>query len=334
MKHLFYIHSYVTYLVALGVIENKGIRNEDVILICGRGVAYSNDFVSLDVNQSFPSLAKLPTYGAPLMYLKKRSVIHSFDQTIAGFTNNEFFICYLPSNNHYLLQLLASHKLCCGTCFIEEGLFSYNEFFYKRTWPFDGFTGEVKRFLNTGCRNVKPGRMVSNGVLFTLFNPSFYASSIRKECVMPQIHLIPYNGVRLVSTNLLMLNAFKDADQHVRHGVLDILSEFADTCNEIYIKHHPYSDSEFKHDVEAVFSASGVDVHIIPDNTQTELMLANSSSIRIFGFFSAAMMYGALFGHRAFSFAERFRHYSSDCAMYCTNSFVIPKVFDNNVTQL
>lgn len=37
MKHIFYVHSYVTYLVVLGVVEHERISDDDVFLITARG---------------------------------------------------------------------------------------------------------------------------------------------------------------------------------------------------------------------------------------------------------------------------------------------------------
>lgn len=42
MKHIFYIHSYVTYLVTLGVVEHHHIKDEDVALVYGRGGVNQN----------------------------------------------------------------------------------------------------------------------------------------------------------------------------------------------------------------------------------------------------------------------------------------------------
>lgn len=334
MKHLFYIHSYVTYLVTLGVIEHKDIKDEDVVLICGRGVVFDNRFKSLNVNKSFPSLASQPTYGTRWMYVKKRRDILAFDHTISELVEGNQYVCYLPSNNHFLLQLIASHKLCVAVNYIEEGLSSYDEFFYKKLWPFNGSLGLLKRIVNTGCRNVHPEKIISEGTLFTLFDPSFYNSTIHKECVMPDVSRIPYSGIKLESTNLLMMNAFRDANETVRRGLLDVLGESTKGLNEIYIKHHPYSDEKFKHDLEHTLMSSGTEVHLIPEDTPTELMLFNSRNLNIYGLCSSTMMYGALFGHKAYSFADKFKHHSAECASYLDNNLTIPNIFYNYVKQL
>ena len=334
MKHLFYIHSYVTYLAALGVIEHKCINDEDVAFICGRGVAFNDRFKSLNVNNAFPSLALQPTYGTRWMYLKKRKDIFAFDQIVSELVDGKQYFCYLPSNNHFLLQLIASHKLCVGINFIEEGLSSYDEFFYKKLWPFNGPFGLLKRIVNTGCRNVHPEKIISEGTLFTLFGHSFYKSDIHKECVMPDVSRIPYSGIKMESTNLLMMNAFRDANDTVRRGLLDVLGKSTKGLNEIYIKHHPYSDEKFKVDLEQTLMSSGIEVHLIPEDTPTELMLFNSCNLNIYGLCSSTMMYGALFGHKAYSFADKFKHHSDECAFYLDNNLIIPDIFYNYVMQL
>ncbi len=334
MKHLFYIHSYVTYLVTLGVVEHHRIKDEDIVLVYGRGGVSQNRFKAIDVDKAYPDIAHLPTFGTSLMFLKKFNHIALFDNAIKNLVENKKFICYLPSNNHFLLQLLATHSLCNGVNFIEEGLFTYNNNFYKKNWPFEGVLGLVKRVVNTGCRNVKPEKLVREGTLFTLFDTSVYGNSITKECVMPVLENISYPGIILAETNLLLLNAFKDVNESVRHSILDVLADFAVNCKEIYIKHHPYADSKFKKEVEQTFARCGTNVHVIPEDAQTELMLFKSKNLNIYGFFSAAMMYGALFGHKAYSFTKRFEHKSPACASYLLNNFAIPDIFFKHVNLL
>lgn len=334
MKHLFYIHSFVTYLVALGVIEHEQIHDNDVGLVCGRQGVLQDRFNALFTEIKYSQLAHLPTYGRALMYIKYRGIVRKFDKSVSELVANEKFICYIPANNHFLLQLLITHRLCCGVKFIEEGLFSYNSIFFKKNWPFTGIWGTIKRYLNTGFRNIKPNVLQENALLYTLFDPSYYHNQFSKKCVMPNLANISYSGNCINNSNLLLLNSFRDASDLVINAVLNILKDIANECSEIYVKHHPYSDIDFKTSVEHTLKSYGVNVHVLPDSTETELMLFKSQKINIYGFFSASMLYGALFGHSVNSFVNRFKNYSNECASYLRNSFEIPEVFINNVNLL
>lgn len=330
MKHFFYIHSYVTYLVTLGIIENKGIKDEDVVLFYGRGPVFNAHYKYLYVDKNLI----LPAFGTRGMYFNKRKFIHKFDQEVNNLVDGKSFVCYLPSNNRFILQLIPSHKLCVGINFLEEGLSSYEKNFYKKIWPFNGLLGTLKRIANTGCRNVHPNKMISNGTLFTLFDTAYYKNDIRKECVMPDVSKIPYSGIRLEKTNLLMMNSFRDANETVRNGLFAVLGNAIKGLNEIYVKHHPNSDDNFKHDIENAIKSLGTEVHLIPEDTPTELMLFNSRDLDIYGLCSSSIMYGTLFGHHGYSFSDKFKQYSSECASYLENNLPIPDIFREYVKQL
>lgn len=337
MKHIFYVHSYVTYLVTLGIVEHKKISDKDVLLITARGGVNQSRFSSIDVNQRFPKLFGIPCYGTKLFYIKNHSIISSFDKSILRFCENDSFACYIPSDGHYLQQLLSTHSKCRRVYFMEEGLFSYNDEYRKKSWPFAGFKGVILRFLNTGNRNHHPSSIVDTAILFTLFNVESYEGPIKKICVMPDVSKIEYTGIRLKDSSILMMNAFKDASPVVIDKLLSIIEYFAvekKRKNEtIYIKHHPYSDLELQEKVEHIFRDNGVPYRVLDNKLNTELMLFHSENLSIYGFFSAAMLYGALMGHKAISFTRIFESSSSECASYLQNNFHIPSVFIKNSTM-
>lgn len=334
MKHIFYVHSYVTYLVTLGVIEHNKIQDEDVLLISARNAVTQKRFKEIDFSSKYPKLFGIPCYGEGLFFLKNLRFIKSFDGDINRFCHTDRFLCYLPTDKHFGQQLLMTHKNCVGISYIEEGLFTYNNEFKKRTWPFHGLLGSLKRYLNTGNRNINPlKRNNGSSVLFTLFDPYYYRTDLSIRCVMPSIPDIEYNGIILENTNILMMNAFKDASVQVQQQLLLLLEKFAEELFErkekIYIKHHPYATEILKRQIELVFSKSGVCYDVLDASLNTELMLFNSRNLSIYGFFSAAMLYGAMMGHKSITFLYCFETQSQSCREYIANNFPIPEVFKN-----
>lgn len=335
MKHIFYIHSYVTYLVTLGVIEHQMINDDDVLLVSARNAVNQTRYKEIDFNERYSSLFGVPCYGNKLFYLKHRNVIKSFDNEVDSFCKSDDFICYLPTDKHFGQQLLLTHKKCVGTNYIEEGLFTYNNEFRKKSWPYIGILGSIKRFLNTGNRNQNPyTRNNDETVLYTLFNRSYYNSDLRIRSVMPTISKIEYNGIRLQNANILMMNAFKDASPQVLMHLLSLLENFAKDLlkhkEKIYIKHHPYASKSLKEQIENIFMKEGVSYSVLDDELNTELMLFNSQDLSIYGFFSAAMLYGAMMGHKSISFLNCFESQSQECKEYLLNNFPIPEVFINH----
>ncbi len=332
MKHIFYIHSFITYLSALGVIENKNIKDDAVLFLYVRGCFKQSRFRYINVNDSCPELFGLPCYASRFFYVRNWSLIKFFDKLIDSFCENDNYVCYLPSNGQYLQQLLSTHHKCVRLHFIEEGLFSYNDTFRKKNWPFYGILGSVKKYLNTGNRVVNPDYIVKNSILYILFDVKNYSGPLQKKCIMPNINKIPYDGPRLSNANVLMMNAFRDASAEVIDDLLKILYRFAQRQNKpIYIKHHPYSSKEFKLAVENVFRLSGVEFYVLDDFSSTELLLWHSNELSVYGFFSATMLYAVMFGHKAYSFLNLFRSMSDNCAHYLDVNFHVPVSFLDNV---
>lgn len=330
MKHLFYIHSYVTYLVALGVIEHRKIDDDDVVMLFARGNIPQSRFLFVNIDTEFPGLWGLPAYGNRFLYIKKRREIKKLDSLIQKMCKGDY-ICYLPTDSHYLQQLLGTHKSCARVDYIEEGLFSYNDEFHKKVLPFHGKFSRIKRYFNTGYRNINPLYVEQNAILYTLFDKKYYSGSFKKECVMPNLKNLQYSGITLRNSSLLIMNAFRDAQENVVGEVLSVLNRFAVDCKQlnkkVYIKHHPYASKSFMNQVENIFRKNDIVCNVLDNSVNTELLLFNSTGINIYGFFSAAMMYGGLFGHKSYSFIEGFKSSSVDCVNYLNNNFHIPEIF-------
>lgn len=335
MKHLFYVHSYVTYLVALGVIDYYRIDDKDVCIFCARFNLLQTRFRCISVDTNFKQLFGLPAYGTRFLYIKKRVEIFKLDAFIKDITEGSEFICYLPSDGHYLQQLIGSHKLCNQVHYIEEGLFSYNDEFRKKSLPFHGKLSQIKRYFNTGGRNIIPQEAERKSILFTLFDEKYYSGILRKKCISLDLNSIVYDGLKLHNGAILVLNAFRDADDDVIRAVLSILESFASTVRnkdmKLYIKHHPYASSKFVFQVEDIFRSSDVDFITIENSVNLELLMFNSTDLYIYGFFSASMMYGALWGHKVHSFIDEFSRYSENCKKYLSRSFHIPEIFYNTI---
>lgn len=337
MKHIFYVHSYVTYLVSLGIIDYYGIDDSDVCIFCTRFKINQTRFRCISIDTIFKGLCGLPAYGTRFLYIKKRVEIFKLDNFIKNITKGCEYICYLPSDGHYLQQLIGSHILCSQVHYIEEGLFSYNDDFRKKSLPFRGKFSQIKRYLNTGGRNILPHEAERKSILFTLFDEKHYSGNLRKKCISLDLNALEYDGLKLQHSAILVMNAFRDADDDVIGAVLSVLERFASTFSnndmQLYIKHHPYSSDKFILQVESVFKNCDIDFHIIDNSVNLELLMFNSTDLYIYGFFSASMMYGALWGHTVHSFIEEFSECSESCKEYLSLNFHVPEMFYDSISS-
>lgn len=123
LKHLFYVHSPTTFLVAYKIIKSKQLRLDHVVFLTYRGfkVPFSN-FSSF----TFPFHRNPEPFPFKLNFLKCRKKLREFDEFVNSVTNGTNFSIYLPHTSFRVLKLLITHKKCVAYNYIEEGLSSYN----------------------------------------------------------------------------------------------------------------------------------------------------------------------------------------------------------------
>lgn len=125
MKHLFYIHSYITYHVALEVISYHKLNHMDCVLMYGR------KFVPLDppaaiqhVDLPF-SHHPINSFAVERVYWKGWKKLRKFDVFVQELTNGDKFKLYTNQTGIDFIRLFISHRQCRGFSFLEEGVASY-----------------------------------------------------------------------------------------------------------------------------------------------------------------------------------------------------------------
>lgn len=119
-KHLFFVHSHITFQVAVAIVREKRLASKDIIFLAGRG------FDPQDAN--YPVLPFPFPDDYFLVYknlFRGWRYLREFDAFISNLCKEEF-IYYCPHTYSIFHPILASHNLYRGYCLIEEGLSSYN----------------------------------------------------------------------------------------------------------------------------------------------------------------------------------------------------------------
>lgn len=120
IKHLFFVHSHITFQVAIAIMRKKRIAKKDAIFLAGRG---------FDPNDAdFPVVALPFSDDYFLIYknfFKGWGYLKEFDAFLSSLCNGEF-IFYCPHTYSLFSPIVASHRMHRGYCLIEEGLSSYN----------------------------------------------------------------------------------------------------------------------------------------------------------------------------------------------------------------
>ncbi|MBC7449139.1 MAG: hypothetical protein H7330_13890 [Hymenobacteraceae bacterium] len=118
MRHLFFVHSNITYLVAGQVIRHEQLPPADCAML------FARNFAAADCPVAF---AKLPDVTFPLTpkLWETRRKIGLVDAAIAAATHGEPFQLYCPHTDNNLTRIAATHPQCAGLNYLEEGLSSY-----------------------------------------------------------------------------------------------------------------------------------------------------------------------------------------------------------------
>lgn len=124
MKHVFYVHSAITYLVAMRVIAYEQLQPNECVLLLSRGfIPPASNTVQVRVFPfvNYPNSSFAVTWRVWSLWHK----IDTLDRLLDEATHAQPFVLYVPHAAMTYFYLMVSHPLCRGYSFIEEGTLSY-----------------------------------------------------------------------------------------------------------------------------------------------------------------------------------------------------------------
>lgn len=118
MKHVFSIHSPITYFCSVCVILHEQLHKDDVI------------FLYTSYKPETPYGSVVPSYAQQHKSLWSKlwsfNLTKAYDHYLSKFLNDDTFIAYIDLA-HYYQKILITHQQCEAFHFIEEGTASYIE---------------------------------------------------------------------------------------------------------------------------------------------------------------------------------------------------------------
>lgn len=128
MKHIFYVHSHITFLVSKQYILDKEINPDDCLFLCSRKYEPSYKF-----QQIFKNIIRYPQdiFGQKKDFSLLENICTGFkdisviENIINSFCQNDTFILYTYSTNSHLCSVLVSMAKCKCYFIIEEGSSAY-----------------------------------------------------------------------------------------------------------------------------------------------------------------------------------------------------------------
>jgi hypothetical protein len=119
MRHIFFIHSHITWLVSKGVIRQQRLAPGEVLFVCTRGYRPPDAQYECAV---FPHRRWVVTWRV-VQWFRQRRELALFIERVAGKGD---FLWYLPHTGFPFFHTFVAHPRCRGFHLIEEGLGSYH----------------------------------------------------------------------------------------------------------------------------------------------------------------------------------------------------------------
>lgn len=328
MKHVFVVHSPITYLSALGVMATEKLEQRDCIL----------------VSEGFSREQPVPIHTLPYTRGLKANHYHlgrylkpykATDKHIARLTMGEPFVAYVSTVNK-LARYLITNPLCCEFHFIEEGTSAYvpwielyaltlhNSFVPMRPGSLMDRLRDLKLPL---CRGYSS--QISALPLFynayTHPRRKFYGFSPSSHCLVDERQRVlldfrAINAAFSLPTTLTLDNsvvwigdcveiADRSIEQYlasIKNGLIDrVLTK--EGIRSIFVKFH-YRESELSRRVTLeLFAAHNISVTVIDESTIMEVEFLATTTARVYSTYSSLLLYAALSGNAAYSVD---RHYA------------------------
>lgn len=119
MRHVFLLHSHITWLVACGVIRQHALAPADVLFVCTRGYVPPEATYPTTV---FPDRRWVITWRLDRWWRLHQDLA----RFVADVASGGEFLWYLPHTGFPFFHAFIAHPRCRGFSLIEEGMAAYN----------------------------------------------------------------------------------------------------------------------------------------------------------------------------------------------------------------
>jgi len=322
MKHIFSVHSPVTFLVAYTTIKHLNLNREDVLILSSK---YN---VPLDDYKVIPSFyeAKNKTLWQRLITF---NVPRAFDAYINQYIKEEGFIAYVDLMSYYQ-KILVTHKNCKGFHFIEEGNSTYQttDDIDDITWIERQDDFRTKRIDYKSLLRVLRGynlRLLSLPYLYTAYSnmkeTKFYSFSenayycvpkskkviVRPSRKDPNINKLAGNHsvsdacIWLDGSNARYTGLEESYYYKAIEKAIHILKKRGVIKNKVYAKLRPDIKDTSNNALVKILKKNEIEVEIMQNDMIIEAFLMQSKHCSVIGVMTSVVQYAHAFGHKAYS---------------------------------
>lgn len=328
MKHLFSVHSPITFLSAYGTIKYLGLDNSEVIIMS------SNYKVLIDDYKVIPSFEEVKNKTL-FQKIKYFNVPKAYDNYIASVIGNQDFIAYIDLVS-YKQRNIITHKNCRAFHFLEEGNSTYQQYddLEDLTWQerhigwrnkgiFDFYSllrimrGYNLRMLSMpyiymAYANIK-------GIQFFSISKNAYVNIKDENRVVlkfenndPNIEKLAggyayqHQTIWLDGSNARYTGLDESYYHQAIHQAIPILKAKEVIKDKVYVKLRPGIKDVDSNQLVAILKFHGIEVEVMPNDMIIEAFLIQSSKCHVIGVMTSVLEYAHVFGHKAYSIYSLF----------------------------
>jgi hypothetical protein len=330
MKHVFFVHSSITYLSSLAIIKEENINRELVLMISNR-----YDYPDLPIPVTNLNSKKQKSIIQKLANFNRAKYVDKFIQQ--NIKNDEFIV--------YMQLMWPNHKFwvtnpnCAGFHFFEEGMANYHQYDSLELFS------EANRFIPWRLKYKKHYKIILNDIINIFrghhdriknlpFWPNCYYNfkNIKYYCFSP----MAFQGIPEKNKKVLQFDSIKDSfdfqtdlpdinnqlvwisdnivrflhlpvEQYVnaiRKGLDSYFKLNKNQPSKIFIKFHQAESELSRTKTLELFSELGIEYEVIKDGTPMEILFLKASNCTIIGMLSSLLFYAATMGHKVYSASD------------------------------
>lgn len=325
MKHIFVVHSHITYLAALGVIEHEGLSLSDCALI------------SPTYRRTEPIEVHLMPYlsGLRANHFSLRAYfqpIKCIDRAIKKLTNEEEYTLYF-SVTLPLVRVLMTNARCKDFHILEEGISAYVAWFDLATMTTYGNGAFRSRGILSRLRDAKlpilrgyTSRLQALPIFYNAYQHTdrkFYGFSDLSYVQLAIGHKVKlsfeqignrFNFARQtdLSNSVVWLGDCVDSSQSDSTKYFEALEQGfirhvlqPSSIDKVFVKFHYRESAASRSATLELFHRHGIQLEVVSHSVIMEIELLTSTDVKLYGTYSSLLLYAAFIGHRAYS-VDRF----------------------------
>lgn len=330
MKHIFTIHSHITFLAALGVMATDKIDTNEVVLITGSNYKpkVSEKFQGEIINSLDVEILKKGKWER----LKQINYTISCNNYIKRIIKENNFIAYIDLMSVFNRYLVMNPN-CKGFHIIEEGIVNYADYddfnlwtadLRQFTWQWNGFKN-WRQMLNAIVRLLRGRslRMLAMPIhpnLYTLHNGvNAYCFSeqaftytrpekkqiISFELILPYIkhdnYLIPDHSCVWIGDTLS--SSYNVSMEHFEQAIMQLMEEVnpSKEKHKIFLKFRGPESKKEKEITLNALRAYNFEIEFIDADVIMELEFLRAKNLYVLGIASSLLIYAHLMGHTTYS---------------------------------